>query len=86
MLFRSRGGKFVLRIEDTDKNRYVQGSEQHIIDSLSWCGLEPDESHFNPGKFGPYRQSERKDLYKKAISVLIEKGGAYYAFDTKEEL
>lgn len=83
---KQKGGKFVLRIEDTDKNRYVQGSEQHIIDSLSWCGLEPDESPFNPGKFGPYRQSERKDLYKKAISVLIEKGGAYYAFDTKEEL
>ena len=83
---KQKGGKFVLRIEDTDKNRYVQGSEQHIIDSLSWCGLEPDESPFNPGEFGPYRQSERKDLYKKAISVLIEKGGAYYAFDTKEEL
>ena len=83
---KQKGGKFILRIEDTDKNRYVQGSEQHIIDSLSWCGLEPDESPFNPGEFGPYRQSERKDLYKKAISVLIEKGGAYYAFDTKEEL
>ena len=83
---KKNNGSFILRIEDTDKNRYVAGSEEHIIDSLRWCGLEPDESPFNPGRNGPYRQSERGEMYKKAIQELIDKKRAYYAFDTKEDL
>ena len=83
---KKNNGSFILRIEDTDKNRYVAGSEEHIIDSLRWCGLEPDESPFNPGRNGPYRQSERVEMYKKAIQELIDKKRAYYAFDTKEDL
>lgn len=62
---KKNNGSFILRIEDTDKNRYVAGSEEHIIDSLRWCGLEPDESPFNPGRNGPYRQSERGKCIKK---------------------
>ena len=83
---KKNNGSFILRIEDTDKNRYVAGSEEHIIDSLRWCGLEPDESPFSPGRHGPYRQSERGETYKKAIQELIDKKRAYYAFDTKEDL
>lgn len=83
---KKNNGSFILRIEDTDKNRYVAGSEEHIIDSLRWCGLEPDESPFNPGRNGPYRQSERGEVYKKAIQELIDKKRAYYAFDTKKDL
>ena len=79
-------GDFLVRIEDTDQARYVHGSEQHILDSLSWCGINPDEGPVKGGRHGPYRQSERGDVYEKYISVLIKKGGAYYAFDTKEEL
>ncbi|WP_397364168.1 glutamate--tRNA ligase [Olleya sp. R77988] len=79
-------GTFVLRIEDTDQNRYVEGAEQYIIDSLNWCNIPFDEG---PGKnetFGPYRQSERKDLYKQYADQLITSGNAYYAFDTADEL
>lgn len=83
---RSKGGLFVLRIEDTDQNRYVEGAEEDIIRSLEWCGIEIDEGPGNPGSFGPYRQSERQDLYLKYAEELIEKGFAYYAFDTTEEL
>jgi glutamyl-tRNA synthetase len=83
---KKNNGSFILRIEDTDKNRYRSGSEEHIIDSLKWCGLEPDESPFKPGRYGPYRQSERREIYKKAIQELIDKKSAYYAFDTKEDL
>ena len=83
---KKNNGSFILRIEDTDKNRYRSGSEEHIIDSLKWCGLEPDESPFKPGRHGPYRQSERGEIYKKAIQELIDKKSAYYAFDTKEDL
>ena len=75
---KKNNGKFILRIEDTDQGRYVEGSEKHIIDSLNWTGLMVDE--------GPYRQSERKLLYKKKILELVHKEKAYYAFDTKEEL
>jgi glutamyl-tRNA synthetase len=83
---RQKGGDFVLRIEDTDQNRFVPGAEQYIMDCLAWCGLEPDESPFKGGAFGPYRQSERKALYRPYAEQLVRDGYAYYAFDTPEEL
>ena len=79
-------GTFVLRIEDTDQNRYVANAEQYIMDALNWCGIPPDETIGKNEKFGPYRQSERKDIYKKYADELIASGNAYYAFDTTEEL
>ena len=79
-------GKFILRIEDTDQNRYVPGAEKYIIDSLSWCGIEFDEGPEIGGKFGPYRQSERKKIYEKYAQQLVDEGKAYYAFDTPDEL
>ena len=79
-------GDFILRIEDTDQSRYVTGAEEYIFETLKWCGLEPDESVHHTGEFGPYRQSERKNVYKKYAEELVEKGYAYYAFDTPEEL
>ncbi|KAB1160437.1 glutamate--tRNA ligase [Tenacibaculum aiptasiae] len=79
-------GTFVLRIEDTDQTRYVANAEQYIIDSLEWCNIPFDEGPGKNEKFGPYRQSERKELYKQYADLLIEKGWAYYAFDTAEEL
>lgn len=79
-------GKFLLRIEDTDQTRYVEGAEQYIIDSLKWLGLTPDEGVGFGGEFGPYRQSERKEIYKKYVDELLANGKAYYAFDTAEEL
>jgi len=79
-------GDFILRIEDTDQNRYVEGAEQYIIDALNWCGIPFDEGIGKDDGFGPYRQSERKDLYRKYADELIEKGKAYYAFDTSEKL
>ncbi|WP_027076524.1 glutamate--tRNA ligase [Maribacter antarcticus] len=84
---KKHGGDFILRIEDTDQNRYVEGAEKYIIDALNWCGIPFDESPEKPkDKFGPYRQSERKELYKVYADELIEKGKAYYAFDTTEIL
>ncbi len=83
---KKHGGSFLLRIEDTDQQRYVDGAEQYIIDALNWCNIPFDEG---PGKekgFGPYRQSERKHLYKKYAEELVENGKAYYAFDTQESL
>lgn len=80
------GGKFILRIEDTDQKRYVEGAEEDILESLLWCGIEIDEGPGKPGMFGPYRQSERKEIYKEYTGQLIESGHAYYAFDTQEEL
>jgi glutamyl-tRNA synthetase len=79
-------GIFVLRIEDTDQNRYVEGAEDYIVESLNWCGIPFDEGPGKNEKFGPYRQSERKHLYKQYADELIEKGHAYYAFDTPETL
>jgi glutamyl-tRNA synthetase len=79
-------GDFILRIEDTDQNRYVDGAEQYIIEALNWCGIPFDEGPGKEGNFGPYRQSERKNLYKDYALELIEKGKAYYAFDTEERL
>ena len=79
-------GSFVLRIEDTDQNRYVKGAEHYIIDALNWCQIPFDEGPGKEGDFGPYRQSERKEIYKEYIDILIKKGKAYYAFDTAEDL
>ena len=83
---KKHGGDFILRIEDTDQGRYVEGAEQYIIDCLNWCGLKPDEGPNVGGDYGPYRQSERKELYRKYAEQLIADGRAYYAFDTTEEL
>ncbi len=83
---RKHKGDFILRIEDTDQTRYVEGAEQYIFDCLKWCGISPDESPENPGEYGPYRQSERKHLYRKYAEDLVRKGHAYYAFDTPEEI
>ncbi len=79
-------GDFVLRIEDTDQNRYVEGAEDYIVESLNWCGIPFDEGPGKEGDYGPYRQSERKDIYRKYAEELLKKGQAYYAFDTAEEL
>jgi glutamyl-tRNA synthetase len=79
-------GDFILRIEDTDQSRYVPGAEEYIFETLKWCGLQPDESAVHGGNFGPYRQSERKELYRKYAEELVQKGLAYYAFDTAHEL
>lgn len=79
-------GEFLLRIEDTDQTRYVPGAEQYIIDSLKWAGLDFDEGPGKEGDCGPYRQSERKGLYKQYAEQLVANGKAYYAFDTTEEL
>ena len=83
---KKHGGTFVLRIEDTDQSRYVEGTEQYIIDALYWCNIPYDEGPGKNEKFGPYRQSERKHLYKQYADELVAKGKAYYAFDTSEEL
>ncbi|HWB63179.1 MAG TPA: glutamate--tRNA ligase [Chitinophagales bacterium] len=87
LLAKQQGGDFILRIEDTDQNRYVPGAEEYIIESLKWCGIEPNEGiGFGDGPHAPYRQSERKHLYKDFADKLIASGHAYYAFDTPEEL
>jgi len=83
---KQHAGTFILRIEDTDQNRFVPGAEEYIFDTLAWCGLEPDESVVHGGSFAPYRQSERKAMYKLYAEQLIKQGHAYYAFDTPEEL
>ena len=83
---KKKAGVFVLRIEDTDQNRYVKGSEDYIQEALEWCGMYPDEGPKNGGEFGPYRQSERKNIYAKHIQNLLKKGAAYYAFDKAEHL
>ena len=86
LLAKKMNGSLILRVEDTDLKRKVEGSQKFIEDSLEWAGIECDESPKNPGKYGPYNQSERKEIYSKYVGVLIEKGAAYYAFDTKEKL
>ena len=83
---RQKGGDFILRIEDTDSQRFVPGSEQYIQESFDWLGMEFDESPSKGGPFGPYRQSERKEIYKQYVHQLLEEGKAYLAFDTPEEL
>jgi glutamyl-tRNA synthetase len=79
-------GDFLLRIEDTDQTRFVPGAEEYIMESLEWCGIKIDEGIREGGKYGPYRQSERREIYKKYADELITNGHAYYAFDTAEEL
>lgn len=83
---KKNNGTFILRIEDTDQTRFVEGAEEYITACLQWCGIAPDESPQKPGAFGPYRQSERKPTYKQYAEQLIASGYAYYAFDTPEEL
>jgi len=80
------GGDFIVRIEDTDQTRFVEGAENYIYETLKWCGIEPNESPLIGGPFAPYKQSERKHLYKQYATQLIEQGKAYYAFDSAEEL
>ncbi|MDP1621808.1 MAG: glutamate--tRNA ligase [Bacteroidales bacterium] len=86
LFVRKLGGKMILRIEDTDRNRFVPGAEQYIVDSLGWCGIEFDESPEKDGPHAPYRQSDRSGIYQDHIQRLIESGHAYYAFDTEAEL
>ena len=83
---RKHGGDFILRVEDTDQNRYVEGAEDYIADCLKWCGLNPDEGPRKGGPYAPYRQSERKDNYRQYAEQLVKDAHAYYAFDTPEEL
>ncbi len=83
---RQHQGTFILRIEDTDQSRFVSGAEEYISECLKWCGLHPDESPEKGGPYGPYRQSERKAIYRQYAEQLVQEGHAYYAFDTPEEL
>ena len=83
---KQKGGSFIVRIEDTDQTRFVEGAQEYIMDALSWCGIKPDEGPGIGGNFGPYIQSERKDLYQPYAEQLIKSGKAYYAFDSSEEL
>jgi glutamyl-tRNA synthetase len=83
---RQHNGTFILRIEDTDQGRFVPGAEEYIQECLKWCGLEPDESPLHGGPHGPYRQSERKEMYRQYAEQLVKQGYAYYAFDTPAEL
>jgi len=83
---RKNKGTFILRIEDTDQTRFIDGAEEYIYQALDWCGITPDESSRKSSEFGPYKQSERKHIYKQYIDELIAKGHAYYAFDTPDEL
>ena len=83
---KKHGGDFILRVEDTDQARYVEGAEKYIIDALNWCHIPYDEGPGKEAGFGPYRQSERQHLYKDYAEKLVESGNAYYAFDTSEEL
>lgn len=83
---RRHEGKFILRIEDTDQTRFVPGAEEYIIESLTWCGIHFDEGVHKGGPYGPYRQSDRKALYRQYADALIAEGHAYFAFDTPEEL
>ena len=83
---KKHGGDFILRIEDTDQTRYVEGAEEYIFNCLAWCGLTPDESALAGGPYAPYRQSERKAIYREYAEKLVAQGHAYYAFDTPAEL
>ena len=83
---RRHGGTFILRIEDTDQVRFVEGAEEYIMEALRWCGIEINEGIAEGGAYGPYRQSDRKDLYRQYADMLLEAGDAYFAFDTSETL
>lgn len=80
------GGEMILRIEDTDQTRFVEGAEEYIVEALEWIGIQFDESPIKGGQYGPYRQSERKPMYMEYAQRLVDEGNAYYAFDTPEEL
>jgi glutamyl-tRNA synthetase len=86
LLARKTGGQFILRIEDTDQKRFVEGAEEEIFDSLSWLGIPPDEGLFVGGDFGPYRQTERREIYLEHAGILVEKGAAFPCFCTPAEL
>ncbi len=86
LLARKEGGTFILRIEDTDRTRFVTGAEAYIKEALSWFGMVPEEGPDQGGAYGPYRQSERKERYREQVQMLLEKGKAYRAFDTPEEI
>jgi glutamyl-tRNA synthetase len=83
---KKHGGQFIVRVEDTDQSRFVQGAEEYIFECLAWCGIHADESVIAGGPYAPYRQSERKETYKQYADKLIADGHAYYAFDTPEEI
>lgn len=83
---KSKGGDFILRVEDTDSKREVEGAIDYINRSFEYIGIEPTEGYGFGGEYGPYKQSDRKEIYKKHVDVLVDSGFAYYAFDTKEEL
>ena len=83
---RRHGGKIILRIEDTDSNRFVPGAEEYINEAFAWLGIRFDEGVREGGNYGPYRQSERRDIYRKYVKQLLDAGKAYIAFDTPEEL
>ena len=83
---KANGGTFILRIEDTDRTRFVEGAEDYFNEALKWCGLDIDEGVIEGGEAGPYKQSLRADLYNEAVETLLQKGHAYRAFDTPEEL
>lgn len=83
---KKNGGDFILRIEDTDEKRFVPGAQDYIVEALKWCGIEPNEGAGYGGEHGPYIQSERKDMYRPYVMELIEKGHAYMAFDSSEDL
>jgi glutamyl-tRNA synthetase len=83
---RKNNGTFILRIEDTDQGRFVEGAEEYIMESLKWCGIVVDEGITEGGDYGPYRQSDRKEIYRQYADMLVDRGDAYYAFDTPGEL
>ncbi len=83
---KKHNGTFIIRIEDTDQTRFVPGAEAYIFETLKWVGITPDESPVHGGDYAPYRQSERKPMYKDFAMQLVNNGTAYYAFDTPEEL
>ena len=83
---RQHGGDFIFRIEDTDSGRFVPGAEEYIVESFNWLGVKFDEGVGFGGNHGPYRQSERRDIYREYVKVLLDAGKAYIAFDTPEEL
>jgi glutamyl-tRNA synthetase len=83
---RKLGGTFILRIEDTDQTRFVEGAEEYIMEALEWCGIKVDEGIREGGPFGPYRQSDKKADYRQYAEMLVSRGDAYYAFDTPEDL
>ena len=83
---RKNNGTFILRIEDTDQTRFVDGAEEYIMESLKWCGITVDEGINEGGKYGPYRQSDKKDIFRQYADLLIDKNDAYYAFDSPDQL